>query len=277
MPLFHVDDEQLWPGLEGVAAEVARLDTSGDTRKRCVLLTTGAMNPPHLGHVEMMKSAKQVLDASGWAVLGAWLSPSHDKYVLPKCQSLKTPHVPSKGRCRLAELVVQAAHSDSSDDTWTAGTGAAEGRRVNGGTWLHIGRWESADFHKRWPDFPEVLDALGKATNAAASKIVPIYVCGTDHASKCGLDHGLGEGQGVAIVQRASEQPAKASAENMVFAIPPNANANVAALSSTKLRKVLVSGKLEVARKLISEAAVDLIVANDFYGVSAATSSEALT
>merc|ERR1719183_832777 len=178
-----------------------------------------------------MKSAKHFLEASpqDWVVLGAWLSPSHDGYVLPKCQSLKTPHVPSKGRCQLAELVVQAA-VDAGAGTGVAGVaegGGAEGEgaaaaAAEGGAWLHVGRWESAEFHRTWRDFPVVLGALGKAVDAAASKIVPIYVCGTDHAAKCGLGHGMREGEGVAIVQRAGERPAKASAANRVFAIPAN-------------------------------------------------------
>lgn len=40
------------------------------------------------------------------AVLGGWLSPSHDTYVEPKCKRFKTPFVPAAGRTKLASLVI---------------------------------------------------------------------------------------------------------------------------------------------------------------------------
>ena len=44
----------LWPSICDIAEDAAKLDEAGDLRPRCVLLTTGAMNPPHRGHVNMM-------------------------------------------------------------------------------------------------------------------------------------------------------------------------------------------------------------------------------
>ena len=43
-----------------------------------MLLTTGAMNPVHIGHIKMMELAKQTVEADGWTVVQGILSPSHD-------------------------------------------------------------------------------------------------------------------------------------------------------------------------------------------------------
>lgn len=57
---------------------------SDDERPAVVLLTTGAFNPPHDGHVQMMESARAELEARGYYVAGGYLSPSHDGYVSMK-------------------------------------------------------------------------------------------------------------------------------------------------------------------------------------------------
>ena len=49
-----------------------------------VLLSTGGFSPIHWGHMSMMKTAKQALEAQGRSVVGAYLSPSHDDYVSQK-------------------------------------------------------------------------------------------------------------------------------------------------------------------------------------------------
>ena len=45
------------------------------------------MNPVHLGHIDIMNSAKTKLEAEGYTVLGGWVSASHEKYVKPKAKS----------------------------------------------------------------------------------------------------------------------------------------------------------------------------------------------
>jgi hypothetical protein len=52
-----------------------------EAEKLCVLITTGAMNPCHRGHVKMMSLAKEEVEKHGWTCIGGVLSPSHDLYV----------------------------------------------------------------------------------------------------------------------------------------------------------------------------------------------------
>lgn len=54
------------------------------TNKHCVLVSTGAMDPVHQGHVDMMQMAKLRLERDGYEVLGGYICPSHDSYVSTK-------------------------------------------------------------------------------------------------------------------------------------------------------------------------------------------------
>eukprot|EP00966_Prymnesium_polylepis_P274740 6347604-Prymnesium_polylepis.1 len=95
-----------------------------------VLLTTGAMNPAHRGHSAMLHQARSRLEADGIAVLGAFVSPSHDAYVQPKAASLSTIGLSSA-------LRLQAAQRTVADDPLVS-----------------VGAWE-AQQPGHWPDFPE--------------------------------------------------------------------------------------------------------------------------
>ncbi len=70
----------------------AKLDLTREARPKgsAVLLTTGAMNPAHRGHASMLHQARSRLEADGVAVLGAFVSPSHDAYVQPKAVKFGT-------------------------------------------------------------------------------------------------------------------------------------------------------------------------------------------
>ena len=126
------------------AGQAGQAGGSGGERKRyCVVLSTGAMNPLHRGHVHMLEAAKACLEsqppvtdsttgtADTWKVLAGWISPSHQLYVGPKCQKLGTICLPAEDRVAL----VQAACRESE--------------------WLSVGRWETSQTGY-WPDFPEV-------------------------------------------------------------------------------------------------------------------------
>lgn len=63
--------------------------------KPVVLVTTGGFSPIHWGHLSMMKTAKQALEEQGRAVVGGYISPSHDDYVGQKyggSAKLSAPH-----------------------------------------------------------------------------------------------------------------------------------------------------------------------------------------
>ena len=171
-----------------------------------VLVSTGALNPVHVGHFFVLRSARAALESRGYIVLGGFLSPSNDLYVGPKCKSLATRHFPGESRASLIDLV-------TSVDT-------------DAGQWLQTGRWEMRQTDC-WPDFPEVVGALS-ATLAAEPRLAHVrdairvfYACGTDHWNKCGGFDLLPSG--VVVVPRAGEAPANTNdlAARLVYISEP--------------------------------------------------------
>ena len=72
--------------VEKIQSHLARLSHSASP---VVLLSTGAFAPFHLGHLKMMELAKLFLEKQGYAVIGGYLSPSHDQYVSQKEDGLE--------------------------------------------------------------------------------------------------------------------------------------------------------------------------------------------
>ena len=99
------------------------------------------MNPCHKGHLSMMELAKENVEAEGWTVIGGILSPSHDKYVQPKCHALKTQFENGEIRCTLANKIIEDLDP-----------------KLN--QWLSIGTWETHPGHEYWPDYPIVFTEL---------------------------------------------------------------------------------------------------------------------
>lgn len=60
------------------------LKPKSDTKRNCVIISTGAFSPIHEGHIEMMVSAKKQMEANHWNVIGGYLSPGHDEYIKQK-------------------------------------------------------------------------------------------------------------------------------------------------------------------------------------------------
>jgi len=157
------DGSDPWPNLSAIAAAV-KLRGSGP---RAVLLTTGAMNPVHHGHVAMMNSAKEVLQQEhGITVLAGFISPSHDMYVGPKANRSDAFHASAAQRVDMCWLATQD-HSS-----------------------LHVATWECRE-EGYLPDYPVVLAQLEKQVHAisGAEEVLVLYVCGTDHARYC--EHGF--------------------------------------------------------------------------------------
>jgi len=220
-----------WP-LDSVATELAKADPSSPC---AVVVSTGALNPPHRGHAAVLCAARDVLTAAGYAVLGGFLSASHDLYVRPKAARAGVLAIPAAERSRLASLVLEGA----------------------GLAWAHAAQWEHSQ-HGHWPDFPEVVDALGAAlaadprtaAAAAAGRLTVFYACGEDHwRHVTGGRRGGGDfydrapRAGVVVVPREGRVPdADAlNAARLVLAAGPTAP-EVSALSSTALRAAAAAG-----------------------------------
>ena len=147
--------------MEKTRANLNRIEEAGIRNKLCVLVTTGAMNPVHRGHVHMLSAARTTIEAEGWHVLAGFISPSHELYVKPKCERFKTPYMSTSDRLELVRLAVQ-----DSD-------------------WLDAGAWESSPTHARWPDFGPTVENLAKAIEVPPKYHVHcFYVCGLDHFQK---------------------------------------------------------------------------------------------
>jgi hypothetical protein len=86
---------------------------------RIVLLTTGAMNPVHLGHLNAMERARQHMTSLGYHVVGGFMSPTHDDYVRPKmmkqvpCRAefIRAPWRPQAPFCSNSKRGADTRHS----------------------------------------------------------------------------------------------------------------------------------------------------------------------
>jgi hypothetical protein len=199
------------------------MDREFNPNKRlAVLLSTGGLNPIHNGHLDLFNRAKRCLENEhNFAVVGGFISPSHDLYVGPKCKAHKTFHFSAHDRLKLTRLACQ-----DSD-------------------WLECASWESEQ-EGYWPDFPEVLQALqdflSSSDETKMRSFTVLYVCGLDHADKCCLHGGFHRpNQGVVIVPRSDMPPASSKPDLLVFGVTET-NAEVEHLSSTLVRRALHEG-----------------------------------
>lgn len=135
-------------------------------RPVAVLLTTGAFNPPHLGHVQLMNSARAELELRGYHVAGGYLSPSHDAYVSTKCGAQAQDAVTRLALCQVV-------------------TAASE--------WLMTADWEALGVD-RAVNFTDVILWLEAylARHIDTTAIEVFYVFGSDNArfARTFLHHG---------------------------------------------------------------------------------------
>lgn len=188
--------------------------------RRCVLLTTGALNPVHRGHVAMFDKAKANLEAEfGLEVVGGFLSPSHDQYLLGKYRD-RSKFFPAAKRLTMCA----AATKDHS--------------------FLAVGAWESS-VPDRWPDFPEVTQALVRALNDRfpGEMLLVLYVCGEDHfhiARGCNLP-------GICVVSRAG-RAGVSNPERNLFAVGSAEDDPFRQMSATRIREALANNDLATLR-----------------------------
>jgi Icc-related predicted phosphoesterase len=173
-----------WP-TEKLSTRLALLNNSSSSssssssdKPRVVLLTTGALNPVHVGHLRNMERAKQAFERLGCAVLAGYLCPSGDRYVGSKMENKKPPGMPLHKVFAPASVRVQLTSLACA-----------------GSDWLSSSSFE-ADRAARFIDFPEVQGELesfllgsGYLRRNGRDKVV--YVCGQDHYEHCGLASGV--------------------------------------------------------------------------------------
>jgi nicotinic acid mononucleotide adenylyltransferase len=214
-----------WP-VDKIGRNLARAPRG----RRCVLLTTGALNPVHLGHVAMFERAKNCLESDhGLDVVGGYLSPSHDAYLSGKYGD--SAFFPASQRLALCA----AATRDH--------------------PWLAVTSWESS-VSGRWPDFPEVTARLEEvlADRFPEEEIQVIYLCGQDHfgyAVTCRLP-------GVAVVSRAGKSERTDPARN-IYAVRADAEDPVSQLSATQVREALANEDMQTLKALVHPAVAALL------------------
>ena len=209
-----------------------------------ILVTTGAMNPAHLGHRTMLeKAAACMFTQHNIPIVGAFLSPSHDDYLAGKfgAKKARSSKIRKEGPAdSLAEVITPYIASEVRlqlcRDT------------VDDSPLIEVGSWECKGDHVAWPDFGVVAQHLAAhVTKEFAARykgcVVPrvFYVCGEDHYSRCGLARrGIGHGVGLCVVTR-SGRKAVSEPSLQIFAV--EAEDETSDLSSTTVRGRLASSK----------------------------------
>lgn len=250
-------------------------------RRPAVLLTTGAMNPVHLGHVDMFARARRCLERDhGFSVLAGYISPSHEGYVRPKCEHFKQTYLESDKRLECVR------------------------RAVQGSDWLECAAWEAAPARGHWPDFPVVIKALQshlsgpdggeRELSLGGQKCTVFYVCGLDHFKKCNLSAGLfhkpslsaashiEQTAGVVAIPRDDALPAQTVLKRLVIGVT-ECNPALSHLSSTRVRKLLsdrgaseqpVQERRAAVAEVVGEAVASLLLPPEPGETSEAGNSE---
>ncbi len=86
-----------------------KLDQLRNSKKeKIVLLTTGALNPIHIGHLKMLKIAQDNLEKKGFEILCTFISPSSDSYLeYKKYYSPNFFYFPFEIRCKMVKAAIE--------------------------------------------------------------------------------------------------------------------------------------------------------------------------
>lgn len=188
-------------------------------QKRCVLITTGSMNPVHKGHVHMLEQAKAHLETQGWTVCKGLISPSHDHYLM----GTGKPFLSSSVRLELINLATE--HHP----------------------WIASASWEARQ--NGFVDFPSVVKALRETVCQTASDIHIWYVCGQDHARYCdGIF--VHPNEGLVVVPRVESDARLPHLIGNVIYLEPTDDPR-ALISSTKVRSAIAQEDVETLNSLL--------------------------
>ena len=133
-------------------------------KKNIVLLTTGAFNPIHRMHLEILNIAYKHL-LKDYNVLCAFISPSADCYVKYK----RPPNFPFDIRCEMIQASIEDFYNENKEK---------EKEMLK----IYLNEWEGS--HDFFIDFPEVTMHIQNELYKIG-EIELLYVCGIDHYIKC--------------------------------------------------------------------------------------------
>ena len=231
---------ELWPmeKMHKMYAQYSKPDSKG----YAVILTTGAMNPVHLGHVDLIYQSVLRLTKEGYTVIGAWLSPSHDLYVQPKARKNGTIGLSAPFRVKLARLIIA------------------------GDPLIDVSSWESSLKITDWSesDYPKVCSALKMKmddefkSSKYSGNITVFYACGSDHAKNTGLYNHAQSWGGVVVVPRENEKVKPENHDFKLYIAKP-ATGELAGYSSTILREAIAKNKRHIVENMMSSQAANFL------------------
>ncbi|KAF3484330.1 uncharacterized protein GIQ15_03654 [Arthroderma uncinatum] len=198
------------------------------SKELAVLVTTGAFNPIHKGHIQTMETAKRELEGRGIAVLGGYICPDHNGYLASKTRSGSENGTLSPAqRLYLCERAV--AESE----------------------WLMVDRW-SALYAPRAVNFTRVLDYIAQllAQNVRTHRpINVVYVFGGDNAM-LSLSF-VQRGSCLCVVREGSLQAVEEASKNALIVNNPRVMFSwdqAPYFSSTKVWQGDLSGLLDITK-----------------------------
>jgi nicotinic acid mononucleotide adenylyltransferase len=132
--------------------------SSYSDRVPVVLVSVGTFNLPHLNHKRIFHLGKKHLEKDGkHAVVGGFVCPSHDKFVLTKCRGKAHEAIPARHRVRMLELLFKNS------------------------SWIDVDRWEVTR-KCGFMDYPTVLEHISKTIrHSFGDRIEIVCLCGSTH------------------------------------------------------------------------------------------------
>eukprot|EP00938_MAST-03A_sp_MAST-3A-sp1_P001706 g1706.t1 len=132
--------------------------SSYSDRTPVVLVSVGTFNLPHLNHKRIFHLGKKHLERDGkHAVVGGFVCPSHDKFVLTKCRGKAHEAIPARHRVRMLEILFRNS------------------------SWIDVDRWEVTR-KCGFMDYPTVLEHISKVIRHSFGDHVEIIcLCGSTH------------------------------------------------------------------------------------------------
>ena len=207
-----IDDANDWP------LDALNLAVPQGPNGRAVLLMTGAMNPAHRGHINMLHQARDRLERAGITVVGAFASPTHDEYVQGKAHDKGT--IALTGEFRLAVI----DHMVASDPSVTASP------------------WEVRN--DEFVDFPYVVPELTAAlyANPRTRGILCVYVCGPDLGRRAVRHAGASAAWGGVVVVPRTDKKMTVAEDVARRVFVAEADPSTEGFSSTDLREEIANG-----------------------------------